>query len=299
MESGFEMARLLRAAATGALHFLTHGDASTELAARETEFHHGDDPIQADIEAHQHFEEAARDTRGFDALSILAIVGEEKIANIPPHRAGDRVIVVDPLDGSKPWAIARIGYCVAAIQLRALDPVHYEVETAIIATPTEAFTLIDGLLRHGPLNGEPETDLVVASVVPETPVISRTWAAVAYKPEDRPDAMRILEQLPNWSFISLGGNPLTPYVLTARLTAAVTLKPTSTWDSVGTLMASATDAFIGDHHGNQLSGPDFTALFAQVLLEHANVAAIPKLIVAKSEDAYREIVAAIARARLR
>jgi hypothetical protein len=292
-EDTYELARLLRSAAMASLHFLTHGDASTELASRETEFHHGDDPIQADLDAQRHFAEAVRDHAGFEAFKITAIVGEENIENVPPHSAGARIIVVDPLDGSRPWTIARIGYCVAALLLHAPDDEKWEVEAALIATPTEAFTLLGtDLLLHGPLSGEPETDLVVGSVVPLADVMPKSLAAVAYKPEDRAAAMRIVARLPDWAFISLGGNPLTPYVVVGRLTAVVTLKPSSTWDSVGVLMAAATDAVVGDHAGQRLSGPDFRRLFAQVLLT-GNVTPIPALVVAKSQDTYLEVVNAI------
>lgn len=292
-----ELARLLRQAGVGTLHYLMHGNASIELAAAETEFHHGDDPIEADKEAQRYFEQAARDHPGFEDWRIIAIVGEESIKDIGSPPAGDRVIVVDPLDGSKPWAYMRTGYCVAALLLRSAGGGRWIVECALIALPGEAFTLLSqGLLLHGPLDGEPESDLVIASVVPEAPELSRCLAAVAYKPEDRATALPIANQLSTWAFITLGGNPMVPYVLTGSLTAIITLKPTSTWDSVGTLMAASTDAVVGDHEGNLLSGPDFRELFAQVLLT-GNVTPIPKLIVAKSHDAYLEVVGAIARSR--
>src|SRR4051794_19429917 len=118
-EDSYEVARLLRSAAVEALHFLTHGDASTELAAAETEFHHGDDPIKADQDAQSHFEQGARDHARYGELRIVGIVGEERIKQIEDARRGDRVIVVDPLDGSRPWSLARIGFCVAALALIA------------------------------------------------------------------------------------------------------------------------------------------------------------------------------------
>jgi hypothetical protein len=136
---------------------------------------------------------------------------------------------------------------------------------------------------------------VVGSVVPEADVLERTIAAVAYKPRDRAAMLPIVEQLAEWASISLGGNPVAPYVITGRLTAVITLKPTSTWDSVGTLMVAATDAVVGDHDGRRLSGPDFRGLFAQVLLT-GNVTPIPKLIAAKSVEAYEAVVEAVRRA---
>ena len=293
----YELARLLRAAAVGALHYLTHGDASSELAAKETEFHHGDDPIEADKEAQRHFEEAAHDYPNLVALRVVAIVGEERIERLEVLQPGERVIVVDPLDGSKPWTLIRAGYCVAALVLGADSDGALTIECAIIATPTEAFTLLGtNLLLHGPLDGTPESDLVVASVVPEADWETRSWAAVAYKPEDRLSALPVAAKLPDWAFVTLGGNPMAPYVLTGRLTALVTLKATSTWDSIGLLMASCTDAVLGDHEGRLLSSPVFRGLFAQVLLE-GNVTPIPKLIVAKSMSAYSLIVEAFQRAR--
>lgn len=294
-DTRLEVARLLRAASVAALHYLINGDASAELARREeAEFHLGDDPIEADLEAQRHFEEAARDQPAYAELGVVGIIGEEKLEEAPPHKVGERLIVVDPLDGSRPWSIARTGFCVAALALRALDGERWAVEGAIIAMPTEAFTLLgtDHLL-HGPLSGDPQTDLVVTSVVPETEVHHRTIAAVAMKPDDRAILEPIVMRLPDWGVLTLGGNPIVPYVVTGRLTAAITLKPSSTWDSVGVLMASATDAMIGDHEGNRLSGPDFLELFAQVLVTHDDCQPIPPLIVAKSDDAYRAIIAAL------
>jgi hypothetical protein len=284
------LATALRAATGATLRYLAGQHASARLAAHEGGFHHGDDPLEADQLAQGVFE--AELTRYMEALKIVAVVGEERVKDVPPARSGQRIVIVDPLDGSKPWALLGTGYCVAALVLKATDD-RWVVEAAIIATPLEVFTLLaDQLLLVGPVEGDPATDVAMLSVLPENEVLGRSLAAVAYKSADRPAAQAIVQHLPGWAFITLGGNPMVPQVISRGLTAVVTLKAATNWDSVGVLMAAATDAVVGDHSGRRLSGATFRQLFAQVLLT-GNVTPIPPLVVAKTEDAYRQIVDAI------
>lgn len=290
------IAELLRATARATMITLLRSDGLRRLALEENAFHHGDDPLEVDSEAQTTFERAAAAHFAYHELGIVAIVGEEAIRDIKDVADGQRVIVVDPLDGSKPWALARMGFCVAAICLRRRGE-GWEIEGAIIATPTDAFTLLgEQDVRWGLLHESPTFDVSLASALPENEHLGpRSWAAVAYKPVDRRLAQPIVDQLPEWSFISLGGNPWFPWVIAGGLTAAVTLKESSTWDAIGILMAVATDAVVGNHEGTVASGAAFRQLFAQVLLT-GNVTPIPKMIVAKNMDCFVELVDAIARA---
>lgn len=101
-----------------------------------------------------------------------------------------------------------------------------------------------------------------------------------------------MKHLPQWSLLTLGGNPMTVHVVASGLTAAITLKRSSTWDAVGILMATATDAVVGNLEGTVVSGATFRDLFAQVLVT-GNVEAIPAMIVAKNLDRFKEVAAAV------
>jgi hypothetical protein len=292
------IAELLRVACRSTMSTLLRSDGLRRLALEENAFHHGDDPLEVDREAQTTFERAAAAHYAYHQLGIAAIVGEEAIRDIADVVEGQRVLVVDPLDGSKPWALARMGFCVAALCLRRHSD-GWQIEGAIIATPTDAFTLLgEQELRFGLLDQSPASDVSLASALPENQHLGpRSWAAVGYKPADRKLAQPIVDQLPAWSFISLGGNPWFPWVVAGGLTAAVTLKASSTWDAIGILMAVATDAVVGNHEGTVVSGAAFRQLFAQVLLT-GNVTPIPKMIVAKNMDCFLEIVDAIGRAEV-
>lgn len=295
--NGDALSDALRSAARQTLDFLARGYASAELAAVEGMFHHGDDPIDADVQAQKVFEKALRQHPAFGALRIIAIVGEEHIEQVPEPTLGERVVIVDPLDGSKCWAIARMGYCTAALVLIASDS-GWAIDGAIIATPVAAYTLrSSNHLTFGPLDQDHRKDGVLLSVLPENEVLGRSLAAVAYKPDDLPEALAVWHQLPGWALLTFGGNPMVPQVITGGLTAVLTTKYTTNWDSVGVLMASATDAVVGDHFGNHFSSSLFRQLFAQVLLT-GNVTPIPPLIVAKTTATYDAIVNALAQAAI-
>jgi hypothetical protein len=91
----------------------------------------------------------------------------------------------------------------------------------------------------------------------------------------------------------IGGNPVTPYVVTAGLTVALTLRPQVNWDAIGILLASKTDAVIGALDGTILVHETFRELFERVLLR-GNARAIPAMIVAKNRDRFDETVERIA-----
>jgi fructose-1,6-bisphosphatase/inositol monophosphatase family enzyme len=288
------IADLLRQAARATVRYASLSEGFEHLASAEDEFNHGDDALEADKQAHAVFEKTAAQHPAFNLLRIRAVVGEERILrSFPDLKFGDRVIVLDPIDGTAPWVIARTGFCTAALCLVWESTGRWEIDGAVIATPTGCFTLIGTReLRYGPLGSEAARDGKVTSVLPENPAIARSIAAVCYKPKDRELAQPLLTFLPTWSHITLGGNPFFPWVVTGALTAAITIKWSSTWDAVGILMAAATDAVVGDHEGTVVSGDTFRGLFAQVLLT-GNVTPIPPMIVAKNMEAF-EIVAAAA-----
>jgi hypothetical protein len=286
------LAAMLRHACQQTLRYLGSGHASAALAETEEVFHHGDDPIVADKEAQRIFEEAIRSHEAFRMLNLVAIVGEESIREVSRPREGERVLVVDPLDGSKCWASVKTGYCVAALVLLAAGG-RWTVEAAIVATPLEAYTLRNsGDVFYGPTWGDASKDMRIAAILDENQVLGRMLSAVAYKPDDRDYIIRLWGLLPGWHLYTFGGNPTIPQVLTGGLTAAMTLRPTTNWDSVAVLMASKTDAIVGTHDGQRLNGPLFADLFATVLLT-GNVTPIPPLIVAKTSSAYDMIVEAI------
>lgn len=286
-------ARLLRSAAQRTLRVLESSRGWNRLQRQEGAFHHGDDPMDVDEEAQKAFYRTVKAHPYYRELRIVGVVGEEHIVRITPLAPGERVIVLDPLDGSKPWFLAHMGYCVAALVLLADDVGRLGVESALIATPTHAFTLVGGGqdLRVGRAFGVPEEDVPLLSVVPELKAEPPSLACVAWKAGERRRALEMVRKMPQWSFVTLGGNPVTPWVVAGGLTASITIKPTSTWDAVGILMATATDAVVGDLDGAVVSGPTFRDLFAAVLLE-GNVTAIPPMIVAKSLERYQEVALA-------
>ncbi len=278
-------ATVLRFAAQGVLRFLENSDGWRQLTLAEDQFHTGDDPIVADAEAHHQFARLAQTHPAYQDLRIWGIVGEENIVRVPPRlQPGARIIVLDPLDGSGPWAMIRMGYCVAALVLLADTDGNLEVESAIVAGPTHTFTLVgDDDLRFGPTFGAPSNDLALLSTLPENELIDPSLALTGYKTRDRKAVLTLMERLSGWSIITLGGNTATPYVAVAGLTAAVTLRAQCTWDAIGILMCTATDAVVGSLDGIIVSGPTFRSLFNRVLLT-GNVRAIPPMIVAKNEE---------------
>jgi hypothetical protein len=287
------VARVLRDAARATIVDLTQNQPWQQTVVETVDFHIGDDPIQADKVAQTVFAATVYAHPDCSELRIVAVVGEEEAKYLVTPDIGDRVIVVDPLDGSKPWAMARIGYCVAAICLLLVAKDTWAIEGAILATTTDVFTLRgDRDLSYGLLYREPDSDVSLQSTTPENDNFPPSLATVAYKPDDRARCYPIFARLPEWSIITLGGNPLTPYVITAALTAVLTTKKSTTWDTIGVLMASATDAIVGTIDG-QILGGDFRQLFAQVALSGPNASNIPELVVAKTLARYLEIVDAI------
>lgn len=287
-------ASVLRHAAAGVLRFLESSDGWDHLALTEGEFHTGDDPIEADRDAHSEFARFAALHPAYQDLRIWDIVGEENIVTVPPRLpAGARVIVLDPLDGSGPWAMIRSGYCVAALVLLADADGELMVESAIVAGPVHTFTLVgESDLRFGSTFSSPRKDISLLSTLPESEWIPPSLALTGYKTTDRKVTTEIMSRLADWSIITLGGNPVTPYVVVGGLTAAATLRPQCTWDAVGILMCTATDAVVGSTDGLIVSGSTFRRLFGRVLLT-GNVRAIPPMIVAKNADRYRAVSEAI------
>src|SRR4051794_39539672 len=105
-------ARLVRSAAQRTLQALEASQGWDQLRLAEGEFHHGDDPLEVDKQAQRAFYDAAKSHPYFSDLRIVAVDGEEHIVRVPPLAPGERLIVLDPLDGSKPWFMIRTGYCV-------------------------------------------------------------------------------------------------------------------------------------------------------------------------------------------
>jgi hypothetical protein len=289
-------ASVLRYAAQGALRFLENSAGWRQLSLAEDQFHTGDDPIVADAESHAQFTRFATGHPAFQELRIWGIVGEENIQAVPPRlQPGARVIVLDPLDGSWPWAMIRAGYCVAALTLIAGSDGVLKLESAIVATPTHTFTLVgDDDLRFGPTFGGPANDMTLLSTLPENELIDPSMAFGGYKTKDRETVTRIMTRLDKWSVITLGGNPVSPYVVTGGLTAAITLRPQCTWDAIGILMCTATDAVVGLTNGDMVSGSTFRDLFGKVLLT-GNVRIIPPMIVAKSRDRFSALCDAVSK----
>jgi hypothetical protein len=283
---------LMRQAACETLKILESSTEWDQLVVAEGVFHHGDDPLVVDKEAQDAFSASAKSHQFYSDLQIREIVGEEHIVDVPPLSPGERLIVLDPLDGSKPWFMIRSGYCVAALMLLAGPRGGLAVESAIIATPTHSFTLLGGHdLRFGRTFALPGLDAALLSAVPEDARQPPSLACVSWKASERIRAAKMIERLPGWSYLTLGGNPITPFVVAGGLTASIAIKPSSTWDAVGILMATATDAVVGDLDGTIVSGPTFRDLFGAVLLE-GRVTAIPPMIVAKNYARYQEVALA-------
>lgn len=287
-------ATALRFAAQGALRYLETSQAWQQMTLAEGQFHTGDDPIVADSEAHVEFERSLRAHPAWHDLHIWGVVGEENIREVPKvYRVGTRVIVLDSLDGSTMWAMMRQGYCVAALSLLAGQDGLLKLECAIVATPVHTFTLDgDGGLRFGPTFEGPELDSLMLSTVPESPLLPPSLAINGFKHRDRPFILGILSRLSDWNAVTIGGNPTNPYVVMGSLTATVNTRYQCTWDALGILMCTATDAVVGDCEGTAVAGPAFRDLFNRLLLE-GNVKCVPPMIVAKNLDRFQEVAAAV------
>lgn len=170
-----------------------------------------------------------------------------------------------------------------------------ELESAIVANPQHSFTwradksgfeLRTTRTSDGPV-------AVTQSVVSESPLLSPTLAFTGFKTKDRPATLDIAKTLDDWQIMLIGGNPVTPYVVSSGLTAALSLRPQASWDAVGILLASKTDAVIGALDGTLLHHESFRTMFEQVVLE-GNVHLIPALVVAKSRARYDELIERLA-----
>lgn len=287
----------MRHAAMRTLASLEMSTGWKKLFLAEGELHLGDDPIQADEDAHREFSRALMSHPAADHLRIQDVVGEERLGPIPPLASGQRLVVVDPLDGSSQWAMVRAGYCVASLMLVADSAGRLRFESAIVSNPTHTFTLIAGEpLTFGPTYGRSSEDIVVLSCLPENEVVPPSIAFTGYKPKDRGSMLALVGHLPRWSFLTIGGNPVTPYVVAGGLTAAVTIRSQATWDAIGILMCAQTDAVVGDLDGSIRSGNDVLAKFNHVTLT-SNTRPIQPMVVAKDEKHFTELVEAIGKAR--
>jgi hypothetical protein len=108
--------------------------------------------------------------------------------------------------------------------------------------------------------------------------------------------LAFLREIPDGAFLTIGGNPVTPYVVAGDLTAAITWRAQHTWDAIAILMATKTDAVVGNLDGDVVSGTAFSDRFNQVVLTR-NARLIPPMIVAKSRNRFDQLVGVVERAR--
>jgi 3'-phosphoadenosine 5'-phosphosulfate (PAPS) 3'-phosphatase len=289
-------ADVLHRAARRVLRLLGRYAADADLPTVGGGFHVGDPPIAADLAAHAAFAEELLSDPAASELAITAVVGEEHSHAPDPVPPGGRVVVVDPLDGSWGWATLRSGYCVAALVLVANAAAELAVESAVVAAPTDTFRLT-GDLTVGPTFARTESYRRVDRVVPERPRATPSLAVAGYRVSDRPAVAELFDRLDDWSIVTLGGNPATPYVVTGGLTAALTLGPQCTWDAIGLLMAATAGAVIGTAQGRIMSATDVRRRLATVRLT-ANARVVPPLIVAKNRTRYAELVDRLGAERL-
>jgi hypothetical protein len=186
------------------------------------------------------------------------------------------------------------------------DHVHagsHEVDIGLIATPVDTFTLYGyHTLRYGRTFGDPELDVPFTSILPEDPELPPSIAAVAHRPPEWPgrppsktreNFFRILTKLgPYRDAYTIGGNPIVPYVVAGSLTASISLNNQTIWDALSILMATATDAIVGDTEGTLVLGSTFPELFSRVLFSGPGVTPVPRMIVSKSRERFEQVVAA-------
>lgn len=285
----------LKQACRHVIRFLGTSQGMLRIALSEGQFHTGDDPIVADLDTQVEFVNSLEQHPAYPLLRIWGVVGEENIvAPLDEYEPGTRVIVVDPLDGSTTWAMARQAYCVAAMSMMANSAGKLELECATIATPVHLFTYVHpGELRFGPtissdpLKGGPY-DYLLQTAVPETAVRHRSLALNGYKSRDRRMVLELMRQLRDWDIVTMAGNPFTPYVIIGNLTAALNTRAQCTWDALGILMCTSTDVVVGDATGTLVSGSAFQLMFNKVAV-NGNVKLIPPMIVAKNMEAYKAL----------
>jgi fructose-1,6-bisphosphatase/inositol monophosphatase family enzyme len=287
-------AEVLRHAARSVLHYLETSVEQQQLAVAPGQVHAGDDPIVADERTHAEFESAARRHPAWDELHIWGVVGEERVVDVPSSpEPGTRVFVVDPLDGSTMWATARLGYCVAAMSLLTNESGELVFECGIVATPVHTFTLIGDELSFGATFDAKVPDSILTSATPEIyPIRPPSLAINGYKARDREAVLAVMAGLRTWDVVTLGGNLLNPYVIIGNLTATVNTRPQYTWDALGVLMCTATDAVVGTVDGTIVSGPRFREQFNRIVLT-GNGKLIPPMIVAKNRERFDEVAAVL------
>lgn len=292
IEDSERSARLLRGAALAALRHLSTSRGWDRVALREGEFHSGDDPITADREAQQVFEHFVLAHQHEVDNSVYAVVGEESIRALPESlKPGARLIVVDPLDGSTQWAIFSHAFCVAAYCVRADSRGRLELESAVVATPQHSFTWranSEGF-EFRAVHVPDAPPIITQSTVEENPYVTPSLAFTGFKPKDRHATIELLDTFSDWHVLPIGGNPVTPYVVTSGLTAAITLRPQAAWDALGILLASTTDAVIGALDGTRLNPDTFRGLFERVVLS-GDVRRVPALVVAKTPARFDEVI---------
>lgn len=290
-------AHVLRVAAAETLKTLVMSQGWGSVALKEGEIHPGDPPRRVDQEAQECFADSVSDHPLATSLRITDVVGEENLPSDgePLGETGARIVVVDPLDGSTQWSMIRSAYCVAAMMLHDDGRGRLRLESAVIATPVHTFTLVVGdQPRFGPSFGRESTYVGLTSCLPESSVQEPSLALTGYKIKDRKSYEALLGKLPGWAVLTIGGNPVTPYVVAGDLTAAVTWRSQSTWDAIGILMAAETDAVVGTHDGAVLAAPRVREYFDSVDFKHA---CVPPMVVAKTRSRFEELVEALASAR--
>jgi hypothetical protein len=283
------------------MRYLCASDGWRTLALEEGTFHLGDDPIEEDKAAQDLFVQFVEEYQYNEGdLAIKAVLGEENIKAAPHLRPGERVVILDPLDGSKTWAACRTNFCVALLALRADATGIPRLEIAMITTPLHVFTYLPPRrLYMGQLGQTPDSDQQVTSVVPEAggqlyaPANTPFLALNAYKSRERDSLIAIARALPDWHIITTAGNPVTPYVVSGGVTVALTLRSQANWDAVGVLMATCTDAVVRQaSDGTLVHGPGFAERFNQVLVDQ-NAFIVPPMIVAKSRERSDEVYEAL------
>jgi hypothetical protein len=286
-----EIRKLLIGAAQATLRHLQSSDGMDRIRLAEGQFHSGDDPIRADLDAHNVFQSAVWEYENRTGeRTVYAVTGEERPVAIPESLSpGARIIIVDPLDGSAQWSIFRSAFCVAAYSVIADADGRLNLEAAVIADPGRYYYWSESEgVQMGTSFEKPGRTIRIASVVPENGYDTPSIAFTGFKPKDRKALVQIGEEFSDWNIINIGGNPVTPYVLTGSLTAAVTLRPQASWDAIGILMATETDAVVGAIDGTLVHRQRFRNTYDRIVVA-GNVRRVPAMIVTKSQERFREI----------
>jgi fructose-1,6-bisphosphatase/inositol monophosphatase family enzyme len=283
---------LLLEASEATVRHLQASDGMERITIAEGQFHSGDDPIRVDKEAHAVFDGALRRAEERNGRrTIYAIAGEEQLAAIPDGLGpGIRVVIVDPLDGSAQWSMLRSAFCVSAYSLIADQNGRMRLECAVLTDTSRYYVWSHAKgVRMGLRGDAPDRRIRLDAIVDENGLDAPSIAFTGFKPKDRPALLSVAKSFNEWNLITIGGNPVTPYVLTGSLTAAVTLRPQATWDAVGILMATQTDAVVGALDGTIVNPYSFQDIFQEIALT-GNVRRVPAMIVAKNQRRFEEVV---------